>query len=370
MWGDGSFTYDKSRDKLVYDYADNTGKRHKERFANTPAGKKQRDSFARTIRAKRDSGDLVSSSYTVGAWVLMFMETYKKPKLRDSSLERDLQSAAKLEPIANIPLDELKPVTVQNLYISLRKSLSTSSVAKVHRLLFGAYKAAYRLGEVKYNPMARVDPVKVRTKKIEIFTFKEILHIYRAFRVIKNDSQCRSVKHDYRMLFTILLTTGMRIGELLALRWENVNLESREINIYHTVSKKNAIHDPKTPKGFRSIPLFYAPLVKKLYMAQNKGKVTNVTGYVFHTASGKPIAYGQVLKHWDHVCKLSGVDKTIHAFRHTFATVALAKGVPLLEVSRILGHAQTSTTVNMYGHAIPNYNKKLLEQFGRSLKIV
>lgn len=370
MYGDGTFYFDKKRNKLVYGYYDGNGKPCKKRFPNSPAGKKARLEYAKETRSKRDHEELVSTSYTVGSWVISYLTTYKKPKLRKSSFERECQSAAKITAIADIPFDELKPVAIQKLYISLSKSLSSSSVAKVHRLLFGAYKQAVKLEIISKNPMVKVDPVKVTVKKKEIFTFRELLHMFRALRKIRNDRECLSVEHDYETMFLFLLTTGVRIGELLSLRWEDINLSTKEVSISRTVAKKNEINNPKTPRGNRIIPLLYAPLVKRLYKAKYRGKITRVTGYVYATSSGKPIGYSQVLKFWNHVCDLSGVHKSLHTFRHTFATIALAKGIPLLEVSRILGHAQTSTTVNMYGHSIQNYNHKLLEQFGRSLKIV
>jgi len=88
-----------------------------------------------------------------------------------------------------------------------------------------------------------------------------------------------------------------------------------------------------------------------------------VGGLIFCTASGKPMSYQNLIRIWNHICEISGVQKTMHTFRHTFATVALSKGIPILEVSRCLGHADASTTLDMYGHAIPSYNEKLLDQF-------
>ena len=73
--------------------------------------------------------------------------------------------------------------------------------------------------------------------------------------------------------------------------------------------------------------------------------------------------YRRVLEQWKHVCKLTGIDKNIHTFRHTAATYLLEKGVPVAEVSRILGHADATITYKMYVHAIPGYNSKIIEMF-------
>ncbi len=87
--------------------------------------------------------------------------------------------------------------------------------------------------------------------------------------------------------------------------------------------------------------------------------------FVFATRTGNPLDYQRIYQTWLRIQKLSGVKKTIHTFRHTFATVGLAKGIPITEMSRILGHADVATTLNMYSHAIPDYNQKIIEMFNK-----
>lgn len=355
MYGDGTIWYDNAREKYCYDYCDNDGKRHRKRFATEKAAKE----FKKTIRAERDKGTLTSSTVTIGEWVVEFLETYKKPQLRNSSFIRLKQTAKKLTPIIHIPIDQLTGTDAQKLYNSYSDVLSTSSISKIHKLLFAAYKKAVALRMVQYNPMQAVEPVKVKYKEISVFSFGELIRIFRVLRSNKYYSK-------YYMVFYLLLVLGCRSGELLAIRWERINFVSREININNAKSGTGQdFHEPKTQAGIRSIPIVYDKCFARLKSMQHEGNIIHVSGFLFHTASGKALSYGNLRRAWLKICEESGIDesKTMHVFRHTFATAALAKGIPILEVARILGHADATVTLKMYGHAIPGYNKHIISLF-------
>lgn len=361
MFGDGSIYQDKKRGTWIYQYFDNAGKRRRKRF-NT---QKEAKEFKRQARSDRDNNILVTSNETVMSWIVKWLNTYKKPKLRQSSLVRMLQAAAYLEPLADIPLEELQPLQVQNLYNALGKTLSSSSVAKTHRVLFGAYKKAMVLQIIKVNPMEAVEPPIVKTAKKQIFTFLDLIHIFRSIRTIKNNPENKSGIHDYHLFFMILLTTGMRVSELLALHWSDIEFKTRTIHVSKSKSKVMTINKPKTAAGDRYIPIIHTPTLIALKAAKPKNMQRDGQSFVFATKTGNPLDYQRIYQTWLRIQKLSGMKKTIHTFRHTFATVGLAKGIPITEMSRILGHADVSTTLNMYSHAIPDYNQKIIEMFNK-----
>lgn len=355
MYGDGTIWFDVKRKKYCYDYCDNTGKRHKKRFSS----EKEAKDFKKSIRAQRDKGQLTSSTATVGEWIIEFLETYQKPHLRPSSFARQKQSANKLKPIVHIPIDKLNGKDVQKLYNSYRDVLSTSSISKIHKLLFAAYKKAVALRMIEYNPMQAVEPVKVKYKDISVFSFAELIRIFRVLRTDKYYSK-------YYTLFYMLLVLGCRIGELLAIKWENIDLSSREIYIKDAKSGTGQeFHEPKTKAGKRYIPIVYDKCLERLKSMQHQGNIIRVSGFLFQTDSGKALYYGNIRRAWLKICEKANVDptKTVHVFRHTFATTALAKGIPILEVARILGHADATTTLKMYGHSIPGYNQHIIQLF-------
>lgn len=350
MYGDGSIIFEKGRNKYCYDYFDNNGKRHRKRFDS----EKEAKAFKKEMRTERDKGNLTASKVTTGAWVLEFLETYQKPRLRTTSFIRQKQSAKKLKPISDIPIDQLSGTDIQKLYNDLSGSISSSSISKVHKLLFAAYKKAVALRMVQYNPMQAVEPVKVKYAEMSVFSFEELIRIFRVLRTNK-------YYQKYYTLFYLLLVLGCRIGELLALKWTDIDFTKREICIQRSKASGTGqvFHDPKTKAGTRYIPIVYDACVNRLKVLQGDKS----SGYVFCTSSGNALNYGNVRRAWVKICELSDVDKNIHTFRHTFATAALTKDIPILEVSRCLGHADANTTLKMYGHAMPGFNRHIIDLF-------
>ena len=351
MYGDGSVYFSTSKQKWIYDFIDGEGKRRRK----TCSTERDAKALKKELRSQKNDIKLFGNRLpTVGEWVLEFLNTYQKPKLRATSFNRQRQSAAKISAIAGISLDKLTGTDIQSLYNSYTDSLSSSSIKKIHQLLFAAYKKAIALRMVEYNPMSAVEPVKMITKKIEIFTFSEIL---RLFRVLRRDRHYKK----YHDIFYIALTTGCRIGELLALKSDNIDIRSREIHIEYSKAniKGSSFTKPKTKSGDRLIPIIFN---KSLLILS---KLENNPGFIFTTSTGTAYSYQNLHKAWLKICELAKTNKTIHVFRHTFCTVALARGIPLLEVSRIAGHADASTTLKMYGHAIPGYNKKIIKMFSK-----
>lgn len=373
MRGDGSFGYDRSRDKLTYDYYDNAGRHCKKRFANTKAGERERDLFARKTRSLREQCSLISPcSLSLGEWIVHYMVTYLKPKYREQTFLRAKQTAKKLEPIYQFPLGQIGADQIQGLYNTLYLTLAPASVSKVHKLLVGAFKKAMILRKISYNPMDAVEPPKIPSAKIEIFTLPELLRI---FRVLKRNTpapgkpyNARRCQQPYYTFFYLLLVTGMRVGELCALRFEDIDFTKREIHVSRTKVGRvgNNFNAPKTRSGDRYIPIVYKKAVERIKALRREDNVTRLTGLLFQTKYGNAWNYNNIRKIWNKTCdQAEVVGKNIHVFRHTFATAALAHQLPILEVSRILGHASSTTTLNMYGHAIPSYNQKIIEKFNK-----
>lgn len=381
MYGQGTIGYEKIGKYEYYtlQYYDNNGKKQKKRFPYTKEGERNAKKYQKEVQKKKSNGTMITSTHTVATWTSEFINTYKIGSLKKSSLERILQSFTLIEvsPIANVPLDKLNGAVVQNFYNMLaeawtdskgkeHKALSSSTISKVHKLLVSAYKKAVQLRMIGQNPMDTVDPVKVRTKEMSVFTWKEIGRIFRAIKKYDSYKFNNSQRYNYRLLFMMLLETGCRVGELLALRWEDINFQKREIHIHSTKARDGQeFNDPKTAAGNRHVPIIFDKLLAMLKEYRKKDDIIKMTGYVFENKSGGAISYQRVFLTWQRVCEMTGIDKNIHTFRHTAATYLLERGVPVAEVSRILGHADATITYKMYVHSIPNYNQKIIEQFKR-----
>ena len=170
---------------------------------------------------------------------------------------------------------------------------------------------------------------------------------------------------EFSIGILLCIYTGIRVGELSGIRWEDIDFDKREICIQRAKDSGTGqvFHDPKTKAGIRYIPIVYDACIERLKAMQTSGKITYINGFVFCTESGKALNYGNIRRAWVKICELAGVNKNIHTFRHTFATAALTKDIPILEVSRCLGHADANTTLKMYGHAMPGFNRHIIDLF-------
>lgn len=378
-YGEGSIFHEKIGKYEYYalQYFDNTGKRQKKRFPHSPEGLKNAKKYQKEVSRKKSDGLLTTCNYTVTDWLREYIDTFKANTLRDSSLMVLIQTATRIEvsPIGNIPLDKVNGAMIQNFYNMLTDSwtdkagnihepVASSTIGKAHKLLKAAYKKAFQLRMIAYDPMDVVEPPKVKYAEKGIFTEEELQQIFDAITKIASNKCNTRQSHDYNLLFTMLLQCGMRVGELLALQWQDVNFQKREIHIHATkVRCKQEFNDTKTLAGNRYIPIINDNLLARLKEYQSRDGVTRLAGYIFEDSHGGAMEYRNITRYWTHIRKLTGVEKNIHCFRHTCATLWLEKGIPVAEVSRILGHSDPTITYSMYTHSIPGYNQKIIEQF-------
>ena len=377
-YGNGTISYEKvgKYEYFSLQYFDGTGKRHKKRFPHTKEGEKEAKKFQKEISRKKDDGILVNTNYTLATWCSFYIKEFKKD-LKDSSLERMTQtfSLVEVSPIASIPLDKVTGDKIQSFYNLLgntwtdetgkdHKKLSSSSILKVHRLISAACKKAVQLRIISYNPADSVDAPKLQTKQMSVFTDKEIANIFKAIDAYKEYKYNKSVKHDYHLLFQMLLECGVRIGELLALQWQDIDLVKEQIHIHSTKSRDTQdIHSPKTKNANRIVPILTDDLLARLKAFRNDGNTTKISGFLFANKNGGAISYQRVFLVWQRLCEIAGIEKSIHTFRHTFCTRLLEKGVPVAEVSRLAGHSNPAITYSVYTHSLPNYDEKLKKMF-------
>jgi len=345
----GSITYDKARKKYMARFTTPAGNRIAKRFDT----EKEANTWIAEQITNAAKGLLVEpSKLTLGDWCYEYLETYSKPKVARRTLETYVQTSYHLEPISTIPLQKINALTLQKFVNSL--NVGDNTRLKVYRLLKMILKKAFALGMIARNPMDAVDAPKYEPAEIETFTLEEIKHLLATIK----ESQYFS---HYYTFFHLACATGMRMGELLGLKIGNVFADHIHVDNNVQDLKHNTLQDcvPKTRAGFRDISL--APNIiaelKQIYMSPMVK-----TEYVFHTKSGKPYAHSNTERTWKHILIEAGLPpRHLHALRHTHATELLASGVPLLEVSKRLGHSKPSVTLDLYGHAIKGYDDKIAQ---------
>lgn len=231
-------------------------------------------------------------------------------------------------------LSDIKPLEVeqflQELMIERRYARQTLNLRLI--VLNQLYQYAILQGYCSANPCIAVKVPKQATKT------KRELPKSGAIQAVKDN-----VGTEYGLMPFFLLYTGCRVGEALALQYEDIDYKNNIIKINKTVVFDNGIptiqNHTKTDAGNRSIPLLQ-PLKKQL----PKGK-----GYIFNS-DGNPLKKGQLYYQWRQYKKRTGADITPHQLRHAYATILYDAGLPVKDSQLLLGHNSAEVTQNIYTH--------------------
>lgn len=259
-------------------------------------------------------------------------------------------------------LDRVRPMHVESWIVELRaKGLSESTVRTAYTILRAVLDTAVRDGALGVNPAAAIKRPKVTSKEAAYLTVEQV----RTLLAAADGSR-------YRPVFRLLVNTGLRRGEALALRWADVDFDGRLLRVRGTLARVDGdlvVTEVKTAKSNRVIhmtPTTEATL-KSVKVSQSTerlraGSVWTQTGYVFTTETGQPCDPRnalRALKAAANKAELPGVG--LHTLRHSAASVMLSSGVPLKVVSEVLGHASIAITGDVYGHVSPEVARDALD---------
>lgn len=364
--GDGTIYFDKSRNKFRAAIYDPCGQRLYQRF-NT---KEEAKAWLTEIKSQFLRDEYVApNNMTIADWISEWLKIYKA-NLRPKSKLQYLQTFSHIEPIAALPLQAKGAnVTVQRFLNALPDTMASSSQYKIYQLLSASIKKAYKLGLINKNFMELVEAPKVEQEEVEIFTQGEIKLI---FDYLQSPEAPAILKRHYPFVL-LAATTGARLGELLALKWQYMDFKENKIRINTTL--QTLPHQPpvclppktKASKRYITIPESVAAELQKLKTGYGKIRyIKHPEDFVFVTRAGTPFLPSNMRRAWASILSGAGVDyKKFHCLRHTHATQLLAGSIPLLEVSKRLGHSKPSHTLNLYGHAIPNLDKIVAEKVAK-----
>lgn len=362
--GEGSVVWDESRQKWRATITAPDGSRPLKRFDDVTDA----DNWLAEMRTSIAKNTFVPrSDMTLGQWLLEWLSTYLKSRsLREKTALRYKQTAAHiLTGIGDLKLQETDAyVTIQDFLNNL--TMSQSSKNKAYKMLVSTYNKAVALNILNRSPMLNVEPVPAtiadNEEDIEIFSYFEMRRILGKLSIPKIPGT-KNINTFYKHYPIVLFafTTGCRLGEILGLRWDAVDFKAKTIRVTNNLQDINGKLKncpPKTKAGRRAIALS-SELVKELEKIRDS-KPHLVDGYVFLSRSGAPFWPCNFERTWKRILAYCEVDyKKFHTLRHTYATEMLAANVPILEVTRLLGHSKASHTLNLYGHKIPGYNYEL-----------
>ena len=302
-----------------------------------------------------------ATAVTVESWLKTWLEEYKRPKLRLTTFEsyRIMAECHIVPAIGHIKLKDLRPEHLQHLYNEkLKAGLSPRTVRYIHLVVHSALKQALK-NQLVYRNVAEATELPADKKKEA-----------RALTLEEMDRFLNALEGDrLKAAFVTLLGTGLRRGELLALKWDNVNLKEGTIavkeNLVWIAKKGFVFQSPKTEKSKRVVPLpddVLAELKRhKVRQAEEKLKIGAAyqdNSLVFCTEIGTPIIPRNFERKYKALLKKAGLTGVkLHSLRHTYATRLLELGENLKVVQELLGHSRISVTADIYSHVSPELKR-------------
>lgn len=267
--------------------------------------------------------------------------------------------------LGNFRLDKINSLAIDNFYTVLEKEgKSGATIKKIHSIVRASlqYAKSYRL--IKHNPASVVSPPAVKHKDIVVWDEQEMIKFL------------DYVKHEWDyIIYHLALYTGMRKGEILGLKWSDIDFMNNKIRVMRSYSK-TGFSDGKTKSSRRVIDIDDATIdhliKRKKKISENKLKVGgdyNDLDLIICRPSGDPVDVRNVNRRFDKFVGRSGVSKIrFHDMRHTHATLMLKMGVPVKVVSERLGHGTIELTLNTYTHLLPSMQLEAVQTFNKNME--
>ena len=353
---------------------DASGQR-KRKFVNVKGTKAQAQKKLRELLSSNDKGIPIDTlKITLDQWLAKWMDEYVIPNKRQKTIERygGLIQKHIAPEIGRIELSKLTPSHIRGLESKLSsEGMAPKGVELVHTVISGAYKYALSMEVVWRNPAKAVTPPKVIRKEVEppeISKVREILDL------------AEREGHPLFPCLHLIAYTGIRRGEALGLRLQDMNLDSGVISIVQTVSRslhKGIIIQPtKTNSSRRSVDLdddtiavLRAHIGRQLLSKMELEGAYEDQGLLFPDPFGNPLNPMVVTRAFQSYGRKLGLKEArVHDLRHFHASVMLQKGGSLLLVSKRLGHASIATTGDIYGHLLPGWQKEAANAFAKAMR--
>ncbi|QRF22257.1 site-specific integrase [Alicyclobacillus sp. TC] len=278
--------------------------------------------------------------------------------------------------LGHIELRKLRPHHLQDLYTRLampgdceKCGLSLRSVKHIHVLIKHILKQACIKGKISVNPASAVNPPRPPQLEMQTWSESEVASFLEAAR-----------NSRYYIFFALALGTGMRLGEVLGLKWRDVDWVSGKIHVQRSYThglRGYVFQQPKTKKGNRTIKLAPSTL-RDLYQhrsvqeaeRQQAGDLWNDQDLIVTTCTGNAVLAHNVRSTFLRLLAKSSLPRIrIHDLRHTHATLLLKQGVNVKVVSERLGHESISVTLDIYSHVLESMQDEAAEKFDTILSV-
>lgn len=372
-------------------------------FTPDPARTEKQNQKALQLFALEFEQRVKSGKYLDGEKITFkdFVEVWKRdyavPNLEPSTIERheELLKGHILPAIGHLKLSKIQPAHLNRLYslmLQERKDgkeggYSTATIKRTHAVISGILKKAVQWNILLDNPCDRVTPPRAHDTEddIEFFTLDQT---NRFLDELEAEIREGKVKEQYRLFFLLAITCGIRRGELVAMEWSDLNYEDCTVRVTKAIGTVRGRAYDKGPKSRRSYRIISVPEdvmeVAREYQQHQAsykaavGSYWEGENYLFISDNGKQVhpstpyhVFKKIVRRYNKTVPEDQQlpDIPLHGLRHTNATLLISENVDIRTVSGRLGHAQTSTTLNIYAHQLQEVDRKAADTMGDLLNV-
>ncbi|MCI8993993.1 MAG: site-specific integrase [Eubacterium sp.] len=367
--------------------------------------------FAMDFEEKVKSGKyLKGEKMTYQEYSALWLSEYAEKQMERTSIERCENSLRNiiLPAIGHLKLSEIQPLHLTRLYSTLMENgytrngkqhpYSTRTIKRIHQIISSSFNTAVYWQLIENNPCQRVKPPKVEKQAdIKHFTLEQAQAFLEQLdvpytvahwgRAKKDGSESRKYYEEkklplqFKVLFHLAIFGGFRRGELVALTWDDVGFQNHTITINKASARTKDGIITKAPKTFSSNRTVTLPdktinLIRKYKTEQQQYRLSLGTywkgsNYLFIQDDGKQMdistpnrVFKKVIRIYNETHEDKLPEITLHGLRHTSATLLIAQNVDIKTVSNRLGHSETSTTMDIYAHALQKQDALAAESLG------
>jgi integrase len=361
-----------------------TGKKQ-QKWHSIKGTKKQAEQELAKLVSSLDNGTYVKpNKVTVSSFLEQWLRDYAKTNTSPRTYERyaEIVRLHLIPHLGNIVLSQLKPQHLQAYYtkeltsgrINGKGGLSPQTVKHHHRVLSEALHHAVKWGLTIRNVCDAVDAPRPEQREMTTIQTEDISRLLNEAQKLEKSSGV-----PYHTIFYTALHTGMRRGELLALRWIDIDLDMATISVNRSLQAledgTKIIREPKTQKSRRTIAM--TPSLA-LHLQDYKSSMSAIRlleekpihqdNLIFSHIDGTPYHPDTITSAFMKVAKRAGLKLRLHDLRHTHATLMLKSGVHPKIVSERLGHSTVAFTLDTYTHVVPGLQEAAAKAFDNILK--
>ncbi|MED4069579.1 site-specific integrase [Priestia megaterium] len=275
--------------------------------------------------------------------------------------------------LGHFKIQQMTPLHIQKFINELvsQNSYSEHTIHLIYRIISASLKKAKIIKLLKDNPASGITLPKIRKKEMNVWSLEQVNYFINESKKTKRLTRCY-------IGFLIALLTGMRQGEIMGLRWKDIDIEAQIIYIRQTLTQNAEIkYGAKNTSSVRSIHISNK-LISELKAHRKRvlaerfllGQDYNDFDLVICTQSGKPVIPRNFRKEFYNLTEKIDLPKIrFHDLRHTHATMLIQQNVNVKLISERLGHAEIGTTLNTYSHVLPNMQKTVSDELDKIIEM-